>query len=208
MGTDLPQSKEEPVIGLNKKHSLKWAALASTGLMVLTLATGCNSKGNDHPDVKDSVKTALKNDNLGDVDVSQDRDKGVLTLTGNVDSQDKKSQAETVAQQNAPGYTVADEIGVRPPGAESQAKAVASNTDDAIESNYKAEIKGHKNLDDQSISANAKNGVLTLKGSVKTRQQKAEAEKLAKSLPNVQQVVDEIEVKHGKHSTAAATSTD
>ncbi|MGI8772089.1 MAG: BON domain-containing protein [Acidobacteriaceae bacterium] len=175
--------------------------------MALTLAAGCNN-ANTHPDVKDNVKTALKNDNLGDIDVSQDRDKGVLTLTGNVASQDDKAKAETVVQQNAPGYTVADQIGVRPAGMESQAKSVASNTDDAIESNFKAMIKGHKNLDDQSISCSAKNGELTLKGSVKTREQKAEAEKLAKSVPNVQQVVNEIEVKHGKHSTAAASSTE
>jgi hyperosmotically inducible protein len=154
--------------------------------------------------VKDNVKTALKSSNLGDIDVSQDRDKGVITLTGNVESQDKKSQAETVAQQNAPGYTVADEIGVRPPGEESRAKSIASNTDSAIEDNFKAEIKGHKNLDDQDIKADAKNGTLTLKGSVKTLAQKKEAGKLAKAVPNVQQVVNELEVKPGKHSTAAA----
>ena len=195
------------MFGSTSKQSLKWASLASTGLMALTLAAGCNN-ANTHPDVKDNVKTALKNDNLGDIDVSQDRDKGVLTLTGNVASQDDKAKAETVVQQNAPGYTVADQIGVRPSGMESQAKSVASNTDDAIESNFKAMIKGHKNLDDQSISCSAKNGELTLKGSVKTREQKAEAEKLAKSVPNVQQVVNEIEVKHGKHSTAAPASSD
>jgi len=41
-----------------------------------------------------------------------------------------------------------------------------------------------------------------LKGSVKTTAQKTEAEKLAKHVPNVQQVVNEIEVKPGKHSSA------
>jgi hyperosmotically inducible protein len=166
---------------------------------------GCNNTSSaQHADVKDDVKAALKSNNLGDIDISQDRDKGVITLTGNVESQDKKSQVETVVQRNAPGYTVADEIGVRPPGKESRAKSIASNTDSAIEGNFKAEIKGHKNLDDQDITADAKNGTLTLKGSVKTLTQKKEAGKLAKGVPNVQQVVNEIEVKPGKHSTAAA----
>jgi len=41
-----------------------------------------------------------------------------------------------------------------------------------------------------------------LKGSVKTTTQKKEAGDLAKKVPNVQQVVNEIEVKPGKHSTA------
>jgi hyperosmotically inducible protein len=36
---------------------------------------------------------------------------------------------------------------------------------------------------------------------VKTSEQKKEAEKLAKKVPNVQQVVNELEVKPGKHST-------
>jgi iron uptake system EfeUOB component EfeO/EfeM len=44
-------------------------------------------------------------------------------------------------------------------------------------------------------------GTLVLKGSVKTEAQKREAAKLAKDVPNVQQVVDELEVKPGKHST-------
>ncbi len=48
----------------------------------------------------------------------------------------------------------------------------------------------------------AKNGTLVLKGSVKTAAQKKEAEHLAKKVPNVQQVVNEIEVKPGKHSTS------
>jgi hyperosmotically inducible protein len=90
---------------------------------------------------------------------------------------------------------------VRPSGAESQAKAVDSNLDSAIEDNFKASLKANKHLDDQSIDYSAKNGTLMLKGSVKTAAQKREAEALAKQVPNVQQVVNEIEVKPGKHST-------
>ena len=80
-----------------------------------------------------------------------------------------------MAKEAAPGYTVANEIGVRPIGTESQAKSVDSNLDDGIENNYKAAIKAHKNLDDQSIHYDAKNGTLMLKGSVKTAAQKKEA---------------------------------
>ena len=67
--------------------------------------------------------------------------KGVLTLTGDVETADQKAQAESVAAQAAPGYTIANEIGVRPIGQESQAKAVESNLDDGIESNFKASLK-------------------------------------------------------------------
>ena len=124
-----------------------------------------------------------------------------MTLTGNVDSQDQKTQAENVAKQAAPDYTIADEIGVRPPYV-SGAGSAASNRDSAIEDNFKASLKENRNLNDQSISYSAKNGTLVLKGSVKTVAQKREAEKLAKAIQNVVQVVNEIEVKPGKHSTA------
>jgi len=84
-------------------------------------------------------------------------------------------QAENLAKQSAPGYMIANEIGVRPAGAESQASSVSSNLDKGIEDNFKAALKGHKNLDDQSIDYSAKNGTLVLKGSVKTASQKKEA---------------------------------
>jgi hyperosmotically inducible protein len=139
---------------------------------------------------------------LGVVKVSQDRDKGVLTLKGDVESEDQKAQAENIARQAAPGYTIANELGVTPPGTGSQAKEVNSKLDSAIEGNYKAALKEHKDLEDQSISVDAKNGTLVLKGSVKTKAQQQEAVKLAKAVPNVQEVVNEIEVKPDEHSTA------
>ena len=95
----------------------------------------------------------------------------------------------------APGYSIANEIGVRPIGQESQAKAVDSNLDHAIENNFKASLKAHKDLDDQNISYDAENGTLVLKGSVKSPSQKVEAQKLAKAIPNVKEVVNEIKVE-------------
>ena len=163
-------------------------------------ATGCNKT---YPDEKPAVKDSLNSNNLSSVDVSQDREKGVMTLKGNLDSDELKTQAASVAKQAAPDYTIANEIGVRPPGANA-AGAVASNLDDAIEDNFKAAVKAHGNLDDQSISGSAKNGTLVIKGSVKTTKQKEEAENLAKKVPNVQQVVNEIEVKTSKHSTPSS----
>jgi hyperosmotically inducible periplasmic protein len=168
-------------------------------LAAVMLIAGCLKPA--HPDEKSAVTDSLKNNSLNAVSVSQDRDKGVITLSGNLDSQDLKNQAESVARQAAPDYTIADEIGVRPPGAVT-AGSVASNLDSAIEDNFKAMIKAHTALNDQSISGNAKNGTLVLKGSVKTEKQKKEAEDLAKKVPNVQQVVNELEVKPSKHSTS------
>ncbi len=182
----------------NSMHIWPFALAALVGMFMLA---ACNQR-TQHPDVKDAVDTAMTRNNLGVVKVSQDRDKGILTLTGDVESADQKAQAESVAKQAAPEYSISNEIGVRPVGEESQAKSIDSNLDSAIQDNYEAALKAHKTLDDQSITTDAKNGTLVLKGTVKTQAQRTEATKLAKAIPNVREVVNQIDVKPGKHSTA------
>jgi len=171
------------------------------GLACTLAVAGCHQQ-TARPDEKTAVTSSLSGNNLNGVNVSQDRDKGVMTLSGDVSSDEMKAQAASLAKQAAPDYTIANEIGVRPVGEQGQARAVDSNLDTAIEHNYKASIKANKNLNDQSIKFNAKNGTLVLKGTVKTVAQKKEAEDLAKQVPNVQQVINELEVKPTKHSTA------
>lgn len=176
---------------------MKCCVLLGGAILFVSMIAGCHQS---YPDAKGAVTDSLKANSLGNVDVSQDRDKGVMTLKGNVASDSDKQEAEDLSKRAAPGYTIANEIGVRPPEA-SNAGAVASNLDSGIEDNFKAEIKAHRNLDDQSIHASAKNGTIVISGSVKTRAQKTEVGALAKHVPNVQQVVNELEVKPDKHST-------
>jgi hyperosmotically inducible periplasmic protein len=161
---------------------------------------GCNKS---YPDEKPAVDQALTSNDFGTVGVSQDREKGVMTLRGNVGSPNDKTRAEKIAQRAAPDYTIANELGVRPEGMPNAA-GMDSQLDSAIEDKFKSEIKSHPNLNDQSISGSAKNGTLVIKGSVKTPQQKVEAESLAKQVPNVQQVVNELTVKSNKHSTPSS----
>jgi osmotically-inducible protein OsmY len=52
-----------------------------------------------------------------------------------------------------------------------------------------------KGLDKEHIRFDSKNGVLTLKGSVKSPAQRKEAEQLAQNVPNVQQVLNELDVR-------------
>ena len=176
---------------------MKCCSLLCGAILFGSLIAGCH---HTYPDAKGAVTDSLKANNLDKIDVSQDRDKGVMTLKGNVAAESDKQQAENLSKQAAPGYTIANEIGVRPPDA-SNAGAVASNLDSAIEDNFKAAIKARRNLDDQSIHASSKNGTIVITGSVKTRAQKTEVSTLAKHVDNVKQVVNELEVKPDKHST-------
>jgi osmotically-inducible protein OsmY len=120
-----------------------------------------------------------------------------VTLSGDVKTQEDKDRAEELAKTTAAGFVVSNEIGVRPEGDESAAKKIDSNVDDAIEKDFKAVIIANR-LEKQHIRYDAKNGVLTLKGDVDNARQREQAEKLAASVPNVQQVVNELDVKGAK----------
>jgi len=140
------------------------------------------------------VQKALEQADLKDVTVSEDRDKNTITLGGTLHSDDAKRSAGDIARVTAGSRIIVNEISVQPAGQQSQAKDVASNLDTAIEKNYKAALIT-KGLDKQHIRFDAKNGVLTLKGSVASAPQRQEAQELAQSVPNVQQVLNEIDVK-------------
>ncbi len=172
---------------------MKIKALLMTILAALFLVTAACNQSSKKSEA-DAVKQALEQADLKGVTVTDDADKNTVTLGGTLHSEDAKNRAADVAKSAAPNRTIANEISVQPVGDESQAKAVQSNLDDGIENNYKAALIASR-LNKQSIHYDAKNGVLTLKGTVKTAQQKAEAEQLASKIPNVQQVVNQIDVK-------------
>jgi hyperosmotically inducible protein len=171
--------------------------VATLATLLLSFAIGCNTNKANTPDVKDQVSKALNNAGYSDVKVAVNNDKQVVTLSGDVKTQEDKERAEELAKTTAAGFVVSNEIGVRPEGVESAAKKIDSNVDDAIEKDFKAVIIANR-LENQHIRFDAKNGVLTLKGDVDNARQREQAEKLAASVPNVQQVVNELDVKGAK----------
>jgi osmotically-inducible protein OsmY len=179
------------VLGENLMRSL---ILTSTAIATLFLCIACSGKTGDNVSYKDGVKQALQQAELTDVSVSEDRDKNTVTLSGTVHSDGAKSKAGDVAKGAAGNRIVVNEVSVQPVGGESDAKAIASNLDDGIEKNYKAALISN-GLDKQHIDFSAKNGVLVLKGSVKTVAARQEAQTVAANVPNVQQVLNQIDVK-------------
>jgi hypothetical protein len=53
-------------------------------LMIVGALAGCKNTVTQSPDVSDSIHKSLDQAGLKDVSVSQDRDKGVVTLGGHV----------------------------------------------------------------------------------------------------------------------------
>jgi hyperosmotically inducible protein len=179
-------------------NPLKTVSLALVTLAIsLTMACSQTPKA---PDVANDIRHALDQAGLNEVSVSQDREKSVVTLTGNVATDDDKGRAESIARSVAGAQVVANEIGVRPAGGESTAKRVASDFDSGIDKNLDAMLVQHRLKRD--VRFDVTNGVVTLKGDVPSQSARASVEKLADQVPNVKQVVNELEVKHQK-----ATST-
>ena len=168
-------------------------ALGAVALVGLLALVGCQK---DHPDDKQAVYNALDQHDLASIEVFQDRRKGEITLRGIVGSPDQKAKAESLTQQAAPDYTVRDQIQVQSAGIEGMEKAAQKNAalDSAIEDKYKANLQGNKRLEKEDIKYSANNGTLYLKGSVQTEREKKEAEDLAKKVPQVQHVVNDIAV--------------
>jgi len=168
------------------KHCVAVSLFAA--LLSVTACTNTTNRASE----SDAVKKALEQADLKDVSVSDDASKNTITLGGTLHSEDAKAKAVDVAKSAAGDRVIANEISVQPVGEESEAKSVASNLDDGIENNYKAALIAHR-LDKQSIHYNAKNGVLILTGSVKNASMKSQAEQLASKVPNVKQVVNQVE---------------
>ncbi len=115
------------------------ATLTGLALLVAVTLAGCSS-GTKSPDVADGIRKSLDAANLKDVSVSQDRDKGVVTLAGHVPVDGDKAQAESIAKSMAGSQVVANQIAVIPPGAASEAKTVSADLDKGIEKNLDAAL--------------------------------------------------------------------
>jgi hyperosmotically inducible periplasmic protein len=179
-----------------KTHKLGLSLLA---LLVVGTLIGC-STSTQSPDVSDNIRKSLDQAGLKDVTITQDRDKGVVTLGGHVAAETDKTQAESLAKSIAGEQVIANQIAVTPPGVEKEAKTVNSDLDTGIEKNLDAALitnKLHK-----VVKFDVKNGVVKLSGEVNSRTERARAEKVASSVPNVSQVVNELEVKNQKATSS------
>jgi hyperosmotically inducible protein len=182
---------------MKTNHKLLVALLA---LLAVGITIGCSKTDQRSPDVSDNVRHALDQAGLKDVSVNQDRDKGVVTLGGHADSDNSKAQAEALAKSVAGSQVVANEIAVVPTGSEGEAKAVNSDLDKGIEQNLDAALIQNKMHDDVKYSV--KNGVVTLKGDVNSQHRREHAAQVATAVPNVQQVVNDVQVKNQKASSS------
>jgi hyperosmotically inducible protein len=171
---------------------------AAAVIVCFGILAGCATQKS--PSVVSATRKALDQAGLKEVSVTQDRDKGVVTLGGKVADEGAKSQAQSIAQGVAGGQVVANQIAVIPQNASSDTRTLYADLDKGIQSNLDAALI--QNKIGGTVNHSTTNGVVTLSGTVDSEQARAEAQQLAAAVPNVQQVVNELQVKNQK-----ATST-
>ena len=165
-------------------------------VMAIAVLAACSSQS---PAVAVTIRKQLNQAGLKDVSVSQDREKGVVTLAGKVPSDASKSQAESIAKGSAGGQVVADEIAVIPASGAGDTRTLYADLDKGIEGNLDAALI--QNKIPGTIRHVVKNGVVTLTGTVDSEQARDQAQTLASSVPNVQQVVNELQITNQKASS-------
>ena len=169
-------------------------------LLAIGIIVSCTTAPAKSPEVSDSIRKSLDQAGLKNVSISQDRDKGIVTLGGQVGSDNEKSQAESVAKSFAGTQVVADQIAVIPVGGEKDAKAVNSDLDKGIEQNLDAALIQNKLH--EHVNYGVKSGVVTLTGQVNSETKRTLAAQVATNVPNVLQVVNDLQVKNQKATSS------
>lgn len=159
-------------------------------LMSLVLAGACN-RG---PDPKEQVSDQLKSANIHDVNVDYDRDAKVVHLKGAVDSAAERARAEQIAER-AVGTTgrVANELTVK-----GVTDRTADDHDGDIRSELKAKVDNDSILKERHINFDVNNGVVTVKGEVRTAAEKGKVTDIVRAAPGVKDMANALEIKPKK----------
>jgi len=144
--------------------------------------------------------------------ISADADKNQATISGEVRTQAMRMKAINLAKEASPGIVLTDKINVKPGElsraeyTEDRARAerekasgsgekVGESLDDAwIHMKIVARLIGNSETPERKINVDVVNNVVTLRGSVDTAEQRAEAERVAKTTEGVTRVVNQLKV--------------
>jgi osmotically-inducible protein OsmY len=110
------------------------------------------------------------------------------------------ASAESIAKSIAGGQVVSNQIGMIPPAAGSEAETVNSDLDKSIENNLDAALIQRRF--NKGVKFDVKNGFVTLTGEISSQSRRAQVEKVASAVPDLQHVVNEPQVKDQKATSS------
>jgi hyperosmotically inducible protein len=139
------------------------------------------------------VKAKITDDELLDnTDVSTETQNGIVTLTGTVATEAQKARAEEIAKGTQGVVAVNNTLELKP----SESSSLKEKSDEAkgdlgdarITSEVKLKFAADDTVKALNIDVDTSNGIVTLNGSVNSRNELEQAVRLAKQVDGVKQV--------------------
>jgi osmotically-inducible protein OsmY len=168
------------------------------GALLLLLAIGCSTTQTVGEEIDDAtITTKVEAKLAGDPDVSAfnvdvDTNEGVVRLSGTVEKPEARDEAVKLARETEGVRRVINDIKV------GDTRGVGDRLSDTeITTKIKAKITGDGDLNPFNINVDTKDGVVTLRGAVKTMEAKQEAERIARDTTGVKSVHNMLEVEAG-----------
>jgi osmotically-inducible protein OsmY len=174
---------------LREKREAKKAAQRVTGVLDVDNQLKVRlmgDQGRADADIRGDVLQALVLDSLVPKTVDAKVADGFVTLTGTVDWQYQRDEADFVASNIVGTLDVYNDIEINNP------KPNASDVDDSITNAFKRNAA----VDAESLSVSTDNGMVTVKGTVRSWAERDEAIAAAWSAPGVTAVRDDLTVAY------------
>jgi osmotically-inducible protein OsmY len=166
-------------------------------------------------EMEDKIKAKLDSDaqlKAADLSVDANAEKNEATISGTVTTQALRTKAVALAKEASPGLVLTDKVEVKPReltreeyteehAREERERArgtgdnIGASLDDAwIHTKIVAKLIGNTTTPERKINVDVVNNMVTLRGTVDTAEQKAEAERVAKDTEGVKRVVNQLKV--------------
>ncbi|UQY44769.1 molecular chaperone OsmY [Erwinia sp. PK3-005] len=139
------------------------------------------------------AKAALVDDEtIKSTDISVETQKGVVTLSGFVSSQDQAEKAVALVKKVEGVKSVSDKLHVK----DSEKQSVSGYAGDAATtSEIKAKLLADDIVPSRNVKVETTNGVVQLSGTVEKEAQSERAESIAKAIEGVKSVKNDLTVK-------------
>ena len=166
-------------------------------------------------DLEKKIETRFKSDpKLRDANLSIDADvnRNWVELSGTVPTEEMRTRAVELARAAHPGLTIDDKIDVKPrmtsrseytpemareevDRARARNEKVGGGASDAwLHAKIVGQLVTDRDTPERKINVDVENGIVTLRGTVETMQQKQEAERIAKQTEGVKRVNNMLKV--------------
>jgi osmotically-inducible protein OsmY len=165
---------------------MRRGVVTSAVLLTFALAMACAAERNQQQD----VEKALDQANLPSVKVEVDADANLVHLSGSVDSMSDRSRAEEIAN-SAVGTSgrVLNELTVVGLNSET-----ADDLDDDIQDVLDRMVDDDPTLRERDINFEVRNGAVTVKGEVRTPDEKNRVTQIVKAAPGVKDFANALEI--------------